>query len=523
MPHAAAVATPHPLATLAAREVLNDGGNAFDAAVAAVLTLCVVQSHQVGLGGYGGSLVAHVPGGREGVIAIDFDSRAPLAFTPQAFATAADRTIGYRSITVPAILDGLELTLKSYGTMGWPRVTARAIRCAEEGFVLDQATSGLLDQWATKADSISRAALFPDGTIHRAGGLWIQKALGRLLRRIADEGPEAFYKGDVAQGIVRHVRSHGGILSERDFADYHARRVEAIKVSYRGLDVYTPPPPSGGLTMIQILKTLERFDVAGMTPWSAEYFHLFAQAAKLCWQDRSRALGDPDVIEIPLAELLSEKSAAEKAKQISRGALGPTQAMPADRPCTANVCVMDPYRNVVSITATQGVYFGSGVAIPEIGLLMNHGMSRFDYPPPADHPNAPRPGKRMQHNMAPTIVLKDGQPRYAIGLPGGTKIITVTAQLAIDLIDFGASARQAVFAPRIHTPGDGTIAVSSAVSDAVIDQLAALGHQVVRGQTDGPALEIAGNANVLAYDPAAEKVEAASQASDDSAVVLHTT
>jgi gamma-glutamyltranspeptidase/glutathione hydrolase len=181
---------------------------------------------------------------------------------------------------------------------------------------------------------------------------------------------------------------------------------------------------------------------------------------------------------------------------------------------------MDSERNVVSITATQGVYFGSKVVIPKIGLLMNHGMSRFDYPPPADHPNAPRPGKRMQHNMAPTIVLKGTQPRYAMGLPGGTKIITVTAQLAINLIDFGVSARQAVFAPRIHTQGDEPIAVSSAVSDAIIDQLKALGHGVVRGQTDGPALEIAGNANVLAYDPATQKLEAASQASEDSAAVI---
>jgi gamma-glutamyltranspeptidase/glutathione hydrolase len=490
--------------------------------VAAVLTLCVVQSHQVGLGGYGGSLVAHVAD-RKRIIAIDFDSRAPLAFTPEAFATAANRMIGYRSITVPAILAGLQLALETYGTMGWPRVTARAIRSAEEGFVLDPATSELLDAWAPKADVDSRSALFPDGNIPRAGDLWIQKMLGRLLRRIADEGPDAFYKGDIAQGIVRHVQSRGGILSERDFADYHARQVDPISVNYRGLDVYTPPPPSGGLTMLQILKTLEQFDIAGITPWSAEYFHLLAQAAKLCWQDRIRALGDPDVIEIPVAELLSAKSAQEKARRIRGGALGATQAMPTDRPCTANVCVMDCRRNVVSITATQGVYFGSGVAIPEIGLLMNHGMSRFDYAPPADHPNAPRAGKRMQHNMAPTIVLKDGRPRYAMGLPGGTKIITVTAQLAIDLVDFGASAREAVFAPRIHTRGDEPVAVSSAVTEAVIDRLQALGHQVIRGQTDGPAMEIAGNANVLAYDPATEQVEAASQASDDSAVVLHTT
>src|SRR5262249_20243715 len=147
-------------------------------------------------------------------------------------------------------------------------------------------------------------------------------------------------------------------------------------------------------------------------------------------------------------------------RQIARGELGETRSSPADRPCTANVSVVDRQRNVVSITATQGAYFGSQTVIPGMGLIMNHGMSRFDFPPPSDHPNLPRPGKRMQHNMAPTVVLKDGRPRYVMGLPGGTKIITVTAQLAISLIDFGVSPREAVFAPRMHTQGDEPIGVS---------------------------------------------------------------
>jgi gamma-glutamyltranspeptidase/glutathione hydrolase len=151
---------------------------------------------------------------------------------------------------------------------------------------------------------------------------------------------------------------------------------------------------------------------------------------------------------------------------------------------------------------------------------MNHGMSRFDFPPPTDHPNAPRPGKRMQHNMAPAIVLKDGQPRYAMGLPGGTKIIMVTAQLVANLIDFKTSPREAVFAPRIHTQGDEPIAVSSAVTDAVIEQLKKMGHVVTRGQTDGPPLEIAGNANVVAFDPLRQKLDAVSQASEKAALVI---
>src|SRR5689334_1560088 len=250
MPNAA-VATPHPQATIAAGEILRDGGNAFDAAVAAVLALCVAQSHQVGLGGYGGSLVGYVAADHR-VLAIDFDSCAPLAFTAEAFADPKDRTSGYRSITVPAVLAGLELALKTYGTMGWDRVTAHAIRCAEQGSIVDPTLGQCLMEWNEKTDADSRSAFFPDGTIPRTGEVWVQKQLAQLLRRIAREGPQVFYRGEIAQSILRQIRSHGGILSERDFSEYRAARVEPLGATYRGHTVYTPPPPSGGLTTLQI-------------------------------------------------------------------------------------------------------------------------------------------------------------------------------------------------------------------------------------------------------------------------------
>jgi gamma-glutamyltranspeptidase/glutathione hydrolase len=516
---AAAIATPHPQATIAARDILRDGGNAYDAAVAAVLTLCVVQSHQVGLGGYGGSLVGYLANENR-VVAIDFDSRAPLGFTPDAFADPADRTTGYRSITAPAVLAGLELALTTCGTMRWERVTAHAIRCAKQGFVVDPTLGQCLKEWSTKADADSRAAYFADGTIPAAGERWVQPQLARVLRQIARDGPAVFYRGEIAQAIVRQIRSHGGILSERDFSDCHAELAEPITCNYRGHAVYTPPPPSGGLTTLQILQTLQQFDVAQMKPWSANYFHVLAQAARLCWQDRERFLGDPKRIDVRIADLLSEKRAVERSQRIQRGDVHLTAQVSTDRPCTANVSIIDARRNVVSLTATQGVYFGSGVVIPGTGVIMNHGMSRFNFPPTPDHPNAPQPGKRVQHNMAPTIVLKDGQPRYAIGLPGGTKIVTVTAQLAIDLIEFGTSARQAVAAARIHAQDDEPITVSSAVSDETMDQLRAMGHKVARGQVDGPPLEVGGAANVLALDPSSGKLEAASQAFEDAALVI---
>ena len=427
---------------------------------------------------------------------------------------------GYRSISVPAILAGLDLTLKSHGGIGWAAATAAAIRCAEQGFVVDTILGDCLEKWSAPTDSESRAALFPDGYIPRAGERWVQKQLSPVLHELAASGPDAYYNGEITRAIVRQVQSHGGILSERDFSEYRAQAVEPLTIDYRGYSIYTPPPPAGGLTTLQILQTLKHFEIGAMKAWGAPYFDLLAQATRLCWQERTMALGDPDFIGIPLKELLSEQLALERAQRIKRRDTGTPFVASPDRPCTANVSIIDSHRNAVSITATQGVYFGSQMVIPGLGLVMNHGMSRFDYPPPTDHPNLPLPGKRMQHNMAPTMVLKDGEPRFVVGLPGGVRIISVTAQLAIDLIDFGASAQQAVRAPRIDAQNDQPIIVSSAVSDGVIDELRTLGNDVVRGQLEGPPLEVGGMANALAFEPESGKLEAASQGSEEFAIVI---
>jgi len=545
----AAVATPHSDATRAARDILESGGNGFDAAVAAMLTLCVVQSHQVGLGGYGGNLVAYVAAENK-VISIDFDSRAPYAFDPSLFTNPSDRDIGYKSISVPAVLAGLDLTLTTYGTRPWSAVTARAIEFAEHGFPTDEATARYLQSWTEKTDPESRKHLFPSSPdVPKQKDPWIQKDLANLLRRIAADGASAFYTGDVARQIISHIRSHGGILSERDFAEYRAQIVAPVCATYHDHQIYMPPPPGGGITTLQILKVLEHFDPRNLEPYSAEYFHLLAQAIHLCWADRTKLLGDPDVNEIPMADLLSNSNTRTKAQQISllspqgerqgegRNARSP-QTPPHDRMNhTANVTILDQFGNLVSITATQGMVFGSQVVIPGTGLIMNHGMSRFDYDNPS-LPNAPQPGKRMHHNMAPTIVLAPAargsapqdsalstqhspKPRFACGLPGGTKIITVTAQLLINFIDYHTNPSDCILSPRIHTEPGEPLSVSSKVPDSVIAQLKSVGHTVIRGQTvGGDKREIAGNANALAIDPTTRVPSAASQASPDSAQVF---
>jgi gamma-glutamyltranspeptidase/glutathione hydrolase len=333
---------------------------------------------------------------------------------------------------------------------------------------------------------------------------------------LGDEGPQSFYRGDIPQTIVRQVRENDGILVEEDFQRYVASIVEPLASEYRDYRLLTPPPPSGGLTTLQILKVLERFELSQVEQWGAEYFHLLAEATKQCWHDRLSYFGDPDFAAIPIEQLLSEPMAKEKAAQIDRSSASRDSISSSDsRPSsshTANIVAADTEGNVVSVTATQGYLYGSQVAIEGLGLVMGHGMSRFDLR--AGSPNSPAKGKRMFHNMAPMVVLDgDKKPYAAIGLPGGPKIVTVTAQLAVSLMDFKSTPAAAVSAPRVHIEAEEPIACSATVPDAVVEQLRSFGHEVTRGQTVGGQLdEIGGKANAIVIDSAAETMAAASQA-----------
>jgi gamma-glutamyltranspeptidase/glutathione hydrolase len=535
-PNAAAVATHHPLAAGAACAILRSGGNAVDAAVAAMATLCVVLPGSVGFGGYGGSMVLY-SAAKKRCFAIDFDSRAPLAYRDNLFADdfSNKSNYGYLAVTVPAVIAGLAMALREFGTKTWDEVTARAIELAESGFLVDEESHRQLVKWHAGADPLSRRAHFRDDNIPAVGQTWVQKDLAALLRKLAADGPESFYRGEVAQKICRQVREHGGILAEADFESYQARLVEPLNVNYRGCELFTPPPPSGGITTLQILKTLELFDLAALDHWGSAYLHLVAEASKMCFAERHGVLGDPDFVKMPMDEMLSAERAAERAANIRRHDIrAGVESLIDSNPHTSNVSIVDTGGNVCSLTATQGFQFGSRVVIDGLGLVMGHGMSRFDFSPAhPDHPNRPQPGKRMHHNMSPTIALRGagagggagadagGRPFAAVGLPGGTKIITVTAQLLINLIDFRCSAQQTVLAPRIHAERGNDVAVSGSLAPGIVRELEAMGHSVTRGQSiGGPPNEVAGPANAVVID-AKGHVTAASSAAPDAACVLH--
>jgi gamma-glutamyltranspeptidase/glutathione hydrolase len=480
---------------------LLQGGNAIDSAVAALLVQCVIEPSNVGIGGYGGSLVYYEAASKR-VHAIDFDSRAPRKFDPTTF-NESMAVHGYLAVGVPGIPAGIDLALREYGRIPF---TAQA----ENGITVTPQLASSFERLAKEMDADSRRAYFPHG-VPAAGSNWVQPDLAGVIRRLADEGIASFYDGLVATTIARQVQAGGGVLTAEDFHNFRATIVEPLRIDYRGHKIFTPPLPSGGLTSLSILKTLEQFELSRLAPWRADYIELFAGASNLAWEERFKYFGDPDFVTVPLDELLSEKRAAERAETLRRG-MPTTPLQPIEPSHTVNIVVVDKEQNVVSWTATHGGGFGAHVAIEGLGLLLGHGMSRFAYQ--SDSPNFPRPGKRPQHNMAPVVVLRRGKPYAGLGLPGGRFIITVTAQLVASLIDFKATPRAAVSAPRIHTEGQEPILVTSTMPKRVVDELKRRGHRVDVRESLG------GDANVAVIDPASSDVQAAASPGSTGVLVF---
>ncbi len=503
-----AVACSRQEAAEAARDVLQQGGNAIDAAVAALLVQCVIEPSNVGLGGYGGSLV-YYQAKSGGVQAIDFDSRAPLKFDPSTFSEAAGLH-GYLALGAPGVVAGIDLALQQFGTLPFKTLAKSALAHAEEGIEVTPRLASSFKVLLENIDPVSRRAFFPRGA-PAEGSTWAQADLARLIRRLGDDGLASFYAGDVATSIVRQVQANGGVLTEEDFRDFRATVVEPLHINYRGFDLYTPPLPSGGLTSLSILKTLEQFDLPSLTPWGAEYIELFAGASNLAWEERFQYFGDPDFVKVPVEDLLSKERAVARAEILRNGA-PVTQPRPAEQSHTVNLVVVDKEQNVVSWTATHGGDYGSHVAIEGLGLMLGHGMSRFDSR--NSEPNCPAPGKRPQHNMSPLLVLRQGKPYAGLGLPGGRFIVTVTAQLAVNLIDFKASPQQVVSSPRFHTEGGALLQVTSDLPAAVIEALRRGGRELEVKDALG------GGTNSVVIDASAGKVRSAASHGSSGALAF---
>jgi len=488
-------------------EILRQGGNAVDAAVATAFALAVTLPRAGNIGGDGFMLVHLAAEGR--TVAIDYRSAAPAAATLEAYLDAdggvEGATAGYRAPGVPGTVAGLELAHSRYGRLPWAQVVAPAIRLAADGIVLSADEAFALD-WGKQrlARSAAGAAVFlhPDGSALRAGERLVQPDLAWSLRQIATHGADAFYRGEIARRLDAGMRRHGGLLRYEDLAAYRAIEREPLVGSYRGHQVVTMPPVSGGGSgILAMLNLLEHVDMAGFGAGSADALHHLAEAMKLAWRDRARHSGDPGFGDVPVTGMTSKAYAAERAALIDANRAAPTAAVEAgdpwafESPETTHFSVVDADGNAVSNTYTIGSDFGSGVMIEGTGFLLGNLIGNFSLAAQAAarrdgntrSANHLEPGRRPVSSMAPTMVLRDGRPWLVTGSPGGNTIPGTVVQMIVGVVDFGQTIAEATSASRVHQEmgGDGVLRHERGLSPDTLRLLAGRGHRLASGETIG--------------------------------------
>ncbi len=483
----------HPLAAAAGVSMLAEGGNAVDAAVAALFALTVVEPMMVGVLG-GGLAHIRLPDGRHTVL--DGMSAAPAAAGPDMFAGGGRaQAAGPLAMAVPAALPAWCAALERYGTVALADVLPPAIRLAERGFAV---TPYLHDCIGDGADDLRRdpdlaALLLPDGAPIRPGERLRRPDYAATLRLIAAEGAASLHGGGaLGAALAAHMAAAGGLVTAADLASVRVMEREPIHGAYRGWQVVGPPPPSSaGVHVTQMLNILEGYDVAAMGFGSPDAVHLLAEVLKIAFADRAVATADPAFVDVPVSRLVSKAYAAERRAAIDlrraqAWAPGVARGEGAD---TTHVTVADAGGTVVSTTQTINGLWGARFAVPGTGMIANNYMANFD--PAPGRALSVQPGKRVFTSMAPTMVLRDGQVAYALGLPGGLRIFGSAMQALVNLLDHGMTPQQAVEAPRVWT-GGGALEVEPAIPDATVAALQARGHEVQRVE------RIAGGMNMIA-------------------------
>lgn len=468
-------------AAVAGREILIEGGNAIDAAVAAGFAAGVSHQFSSGLGG-GGFILAYL-GATGEVLALDAREVAPAAAAADMFLDAAGQVdpqasrLGGRAVAVPGLLQGLHELHTLHGRLPWARVVEPARRLCREGVpvgVHHRRMLAFAQPYLSRFPETARIQL-ADGQLPPLGWKLVQPDLERTLKAIARRGPQVLQRGEIAEAMVKATQAHGGVLTLEDLASYRTRRRTAVRGYYRGLEILSmPPPSSGGIHLVQMLNMLEPFDLAASGMNSSETIHLVAEAMKLAFADRAVHLGDPDFYPVPLAWLTSKSYGLKLARRLEPRPFwrkppwlwGRPRVLRLERPGTpppddggtTHISVMDAEGNAVALTQTVNTLFGSGITAPGTGIVLNNEMDDFAAAPHAPNAfglvgqsaNAIAPGKRPLSSMTPTIVLRDGRPWLVVGSPMGPMIITTVLQTLINVIDFGMNIQDAVAAPRFH-------------------------------------------------------------------------
>jgi gamma-glutamyltranspeptidase/glutathione hydrolase len=456
-------------ATAVGVEILRRGGNAVDAAVAVGFALAVTHPQAGNIGG-GGFMLVRLESGKADCI--DFRETAPLASSRDMYLDSLGKPVENMSLLgamasgVPGTVAGLYKAHELYGSMPWRELLLPAVSLARDGFAVSEKLASSLRELQPYKGRFPALLQFmrKDGAALEPGDTLRQETLAGTLERIADSGPDAFYRGPVAEAIVAEMRSGGGIISMEDLAGYTARERDPVRGLYRGYEIISAPPPSsGGTTLIEILNILEGYDLGAMGFMSDHSIHYVVEAERRAYADRARYLGDPDFVNNPVSRLISKDYAAALRESITPRAT-PSSDLPAqpqtdrEKNETTHYSIIDGKGDAVAVTYTLNDSFGSKVLVRGAGFLLNNEMDDFSIK--AGHPNlyglvgseanAIEPGKRMLSSMAPTIVLKNAKVFLIAGTPGGATIITTVAQIIMDTVDFGMTLEEAVSAPRFH-------------------------------------------------------------------------
>jgi gamma-glutamyltranspeptidase/glutathione hydrolase len=518
-------------------DVLRQGGNAVDAAVATGFAMAVTYPRAGNIGG-GGFMIIHSSERGEDV-AIDYRETAPAATTPDIFlgpdgkpdiAKSRDSALG---IGVPGTVAGLALALDKYGSGNFTlaELIRPGIALAANGIeITDDSADTLPDwhrrlaRWPSSAKIFSRA----DGSSLREGDKLTQTDLATTLSAIAEQGPRGFYQGTVAEKLVKAVGDAGGIMTLDDLKSYQAVIRAPVRGTYRGYDVVSmPQPSSGGVVLLETLNILEGFPMGEMKQGSAPSLHVMIEAMKRAYADRARYLGDPAFVNAPVATLISKEYAARQRASIDLDRATPwTDVLSATPPRegsnTTHFSVVDSRGNAVSNTYTLNFSYGVGLVADGTGVLLNNELDDFTAAPGASNAyglvgfeaNLPGPGKRPLSSMSPAIVLKDGKPVLVTGSPGGSRIISTVLQVIVNVLDYGMDVAAAVAAPRLHhqwLPDE--VRIERGFADETIAALKAKGHHVVEplGQTSANSIAVTANGLLGAPDPRTRGADAEGQ------------
>ena len=516
------VVTAQAHATRIGVDVLKNGGNAIDAAVAVGYALAVVYPAAGNLGG-GGFITLRLADGRKTFI--DFRETAPLAAKAGMFLDAKGDVVpnlstrGYLAVGVPGTVAGFEYARETYGTLPREKLIAPAIRLAEQGFTLEQGDVDMLHEATEdfRRDAPSAVIFLRDGKPLEAGDTLVQRDLARTLRNIAKRGPEGFYRGETAAALVDASRTGGGILTQADLAAYRARELRPLECHYRGFQIVSAPPPSsGGIVLCEILHVLEGYPLAEYGYGSARAVHVEIEAMRHAYVDRNNLLGDPSFVHNPIDELLDQRYADKVRARIDPERAGDSLQMKPgievhEGKHTTHYSIADRFGNAIAVTYTLNDWFGARVTAPGTGVLLNNEMDDFTaksgvpnlYGLVQGEANRIEPGKRPLSSMTPTIVMREGKPWMILGTPGGSRIITAVALTLLNVIDYGMDIQEAVDAPRIHQQWlpDTTFVEERALSPDTRRILESMGHKLTVPQPENHVAAILIGAPALAAPP----------------------